>query len=387
MALLLILIVINAVFFVVVFSQQERRKDNQVLIFHLIDNALWGEIDGSALQGNFSCFSNRPNSFCELISSDAPSSKVNLFQHLQRKMEKRLQHLPIGDARIVTVSLYNIHTWSTLSPKPHSPNSSKLRTTLTMAESEESHNRFNKLFTASFPHFDGYSTTHPQSTVPRTYFRGWDNVKFLPLQPFKSLIKGGTFVASTCHRAGDGLRRMNLVKELMQFFRIDNLGKCMHTEHIPEGIVLRTGKTAADSLQLKQQALSRYLFHLAFENTIEPGYVTEKVFDALIAGVVPVYFGSTKDCKVLLPSQKAAIFLSDFNYDMNALGKYLTYLSNNETAYEEHREWRKYFNATSIVASASASSSASVASVIPTILAKSWPCRICEWAIEKVESL
>jgi len=152
-------------------------------------------------------------------------------------------------------------------------------------------------------------------------------------------------------------------------------------------IVLRTGKTAAYSLQLKQQALSRYLFHLAFENTIEPGYVTEKVFDALIAGVVPVYFGSTKDCKVLLPSQKAAIFLSDFNYDMNALGKYLTYLSNNETAYEEHREWRKYFNATSIVASASASSSASVASVIPTILAKSWPCRICEWAIEKVESL
>ncbi len=34
---------------------------------------------------------------------------------------------------------------------------------------------------------------------------------------------------------------------------------------------------------------NRYLFYFAFENTIEPGYVTEKVFDALNAGVVPVY--------------------------------------------------------------------------------------------------
>lgn len=36
----------------------------------------------------------------------------------------------------------------------------------------------------------------------------------------------------------------------------------------------------------------RYKFCIAMENSISPGYVTEKVFDALAAGCVPVYFGS-----------------------------------------------------------------------------------------------
>lgn len=342
----------------------------EVIIYHLIDNALWGEVDGSALQGNFSCFVKDPRSSCELVSSDAIASKANLLTYLNDKMESK--HINIFNARkVITVSLYNIHTWITLSKKPYGPDKDTLKTTLTMAESEESHNRFHKLFTTSFPHFDGYSTTHPESTVPRAYFRGWSSIQLLPLRSFQELIKGGTFVASTCHRSGDGLKRMNYVKELMQYFRIDSLGKCMHTTHIPEGIVLHTGSTAGESLTLKQQALSHYLFHLAFENTVERGYVTEKVFDALIAGTVPVYFGSTEDCRALLPSPNVAIFLSDFNHDMKKLGDYLTYLSTNETAYEEHRSWRKTFHPE--------------ASSIPSILSKSWPCRVCEWAVEQVE--
>ena len=35
----------------------------------------------------------------------------------------------------------------------------------------------------------------------------------------------------------------------------------------------------------KRKVISKYLFYLAFENTIEPGYVTEKVFDAVFAGM------------------------------------------------------------------------------------------------------
>ena len=38
--------------------------------------------------------------------------------------------------------------------------------------------------------------------------------------------------------------------------------------------------------------MRRYKFYLAFENTNEPGYVTEKVYDALDAGVIPVYLGA-----------------------------------------------------------------------------------------------
>ena len=42
----------------------------------------------------------------------------------------------------------------------------------------------------------------------------------------------------------------------------------------------------------KRPVLSKYVFALAFENTRVPGYVTEKVVDAMIAGCVPVYRGA-----------------------------------------------------------------------------------------------
>jgi hypothetical protein len=42
----------------------------------------------------------------------------------------------------------------------------------------------------------------------------------------------------------------------------------------------------------KHELLSRYKFTIAFENTAYPGYVTEKVIDAIVAASVPVYLGA-----------------------------------------------------------------------------------------------
>lgn len=47
-------------------------------------------------------------------------------------------------------------------------------------------------------------------------------------------------------------------------------------------------------------ALRRYQFYLAFENTCEQGYVTEKVYNALDAGIVPVYLGAP-DLDIYVP--------------------------------------------------------------------------------------
>ena len=86
-----------------------------------------------------------------------------------------------------------------------------------------------------------------------------------------------------------------------------------------------------------------------------------------ISGTVPVYLGDTQQLRKLLPHPKAAIFVSDYNGDYNKLGQYLTYLSTNETAYEEHREWRKNFNFELY------------SSTIP-LLKTSWECAVCRWA-------
>lgn len=42
----------------------------------------------------------------------------------------------------------------------------------------------------------------------------------------------------------------------------------------------------------KIAALKKYRFVLCFENAIFPGYITEKIFDAMFAGCVPVYYGA-----------------------------------------------------------------------------------------------
>lgn len=346
-----------------------------VRIFHLIDNALWGEVDGSGIQGNFACSSAIK---CEIFSSDIrdanDASGQSLIKHLQRK----IQHHTTGSVlsalgqQLITVTMYNIHTWKTFANLPYQPNKRMLPSMYTMVESEESHVRFNKLFTNSFVHFDGNSTTSPSASVPRIYFRGWNMSEFLLSRPFSELINGSSFVASTCHEGNT--RRMTKVRQLRQFFRVDGLGKCLPTRTIVEGVLLTTGKTEQESLQLKRQALSRYKFYLAFENTNERGYVTEKIFDALLAGTIPVYLGSTVDCRALLPDPKAAIFASDLDNDMSRLASYLRYLSSNETAYEEHRAWRQGFDPERLQQQYS------------ELMSVSWPCRLCQWAVQTHQS-
>ena len=148
-----------------------------------------------------------------------------------------------------------------------------MTTDLTMAESEESTKRFRKLF-SSFSSFDGNSTTSPHSSVQRSYVTSLNITAFLPLKPYAKLIKGGAFVASTCHRGKDTTNREDIVAQIDKHFRVDSLGKCKKTLSRNDTVALKHGKTALESLLLKQSAISNYLFYLAFENTIEPGYVT-----------------------------------------------------------------------------------------------------------------
>lgn len=44
----------------------------------------------------------------------------------------------------------------------------------------------------------------------------------------------------------------------------------------------------------KYQTLSHYRYNLAIENSIEDWYISEKIFDALLCGCMPIYYGSEK---------------------------------------------------------------------------------------------
>jgi len=52
----------------------------------------------------------------------------------------------------------------------------------------------------------------------------------------------------------------------------------------------------------KYEVLSKYDFCLCFENMVMSGYVTEKIFDCLYAGTIPLYLGAP-DIEVLIPPE------------------------------------------------------------------------------------
>jgi hypothetical protein len=191
-----------------------------------------------------------------------------------------------GENGTVTLGVYNIHSWWERH-REHGPSVCELPTNITLAESEESRVRYHMLFDPTFKFFDGFSTTHPTSHVQRVYESVFINAsQFIgPMHPFSKLIKGAAYVASDCHkRDSANANRDHIIWQLRkEGFRVDGLGRCMH-QLGPEGVSLPTNKEARYDLNIKRRAIARFMFNMAFENSIEPGYVTEKPFDALISG-------------------------------------------------------------------------------------------------------
>ncbi len=97
--------------------------------------------------------------------------------------------------------------------------------------------------------------------------------------PWKSREKAVLFVANNCHSSS---QREQLVKMLQKFVRVDSVSGCLNNKKWPSDIP-RTDKRTLSK---------RYMAILAAENSIEDDYVTEKVYDGLVAGAVPIYYGA-----------------------------------------------------------------------------------------------
>lgn len=290
---------------------------------------------------------------------------------VEEEQKESAQHYKVNGT--YTMSLYNVHSlWER--KREHHPAICELRTSVTMVESEESKVRYGHLFGPSFKNFDGYSTTSPSSHLQRVYHEVFLNeTDFIENKPFAKMVKGASYVASDCHkRDAANANRDNVVLSIRdQDFRVDGLGRCLRSPIGPEGYELPKTRDTRYNLQIKRDVISNYMFNMAFENSLEPGYVTEKPFDALISGTVPIYLGDAKHLKMILPHPKAAIFLDDFGGDVVKLAAYLKMLTNNETAYEEHRAWR-------VKGQYTLSGFLRRNADVP-LLGNSWACRVCQW--------
>ncbi len=124
--------------------------------------------------------------------------------------------------------------------------------------------------------------------------------------------------------------RDRVVRDLMQHIAVDSPGNCLNNCAIP-AFRDRNGDT--------REALRRYRFLLAFENSRAMDYVTEKAYRALDCGVVPVYLGAP-NFRELMPADDAAIAVDDFD-SVARLGDYLNRLVADPTGYAVHHRWRR----------------------------------------------
>lgn len=85
-------------------------------------------------------------------------------------------------------------------------------------------------------------------------------------------------------------------------------------------------------------AMSHYKFVLAIENTKTESYVTEKLFYALEAGSVPIYFGAPNVWDFVPPN--SIIDASKFS-SLKELASYVKMLANDPVAYAEYHAWRR----------------------------------------------
>lgn len=103
------------------------------------------------------------------------------------------------------------------------------------------------------------------------YGVGWDKA---------SMRMGRTWVPWTIKRAGIAWRNA-----------VDRVA--------PDPLLVAARRVYKGELETKWETLARYDFVLCFENTARKGWLTEKLFEALRVGTIPIYWGAT-DIKELV---------------------------------------------------------------------------------------
>jgi hypothetical protein len=99
---------------------------------------------------------------------------------------------------------------------------------------------------------------------------------------------------------------------------VDSLGPVLNNR----GALLPGGPSG------KVAALREYLFTIAFENQIAPGYVTEKLIQPLMAGSIPIYWGAREALSDFNPD--AFIYAPDFA-DLDSLVEHVLAVADDKT--------------------------------------------------------
>ena len=143
------------------------------------------------------------------------------------------------------------------------------------------------------------------------------------VMPFAEKRDAVSYIQSNC---GAPSGRDRIVKEIMASgIKVDARGHCLNNAPIvPRSSSMR-------------DAIRHYKFCIAIENSVNYDYITEKMWNALMGGCIPIVYGAP-NLADYFPTKKTFIHVRDYTKD--GLVKEIRRLMDNETAYNEYLHWR-----------------------------------------------
>jgi len=124
--------------------------------------------------------------------------------------------------------------------------------------------------------------------------------------------------------------RQRFCKLLQEYKHVDCPGEVLN--NMPN--FTQRGRKARDWLSDKISFISKYKFTIAFENESSPNYVTEKIFDPLYAGSIPIYWGAPNVTEYFNP--KSFINVQDFA-SFDEVIEFVKEIDTNTDLYQEMR--------------------------------------------------
>ncbi|KAG8650878.1 hypothetical protein MANES_07G078000v8 [Manihot esculenta] len=168
--------------------------------------------------------------------------------------------------------------------------------------------------------FNIVMTTSLSSDVPVGYFSWTEYDIMAPMQPKTEKALAAAFI-SNCRARNF---RLEALKELEKAkIGIDSYGDCHQN---------RDGNVD------KVETLKHYKFSFAFENSNEEDYVTEKFFQSLVAGTIPVVVGAP-NIQDFAPAPGSVLLIKELE-DVESIAKTMKYLAENPDAYNHSLRWK-----------------------------------------------
>jgi alpha-1,3-fucosyltransferase 10 len=192
--------------------------------------------------------------------------------------------------------------------------------------SQESSVQFPQLDDPAFVRrFDLTMTYRFDSDVPIPYLSDGMFDRLPPLVPPGRRRKApvAAFVSSRSDKSG----RSEYLTALMQQVPVDSYGQVCHTADLVDD----RGRST------KLEVMAAYRFTFAFENSIAEDYVTEKFFDPLLVGSVPVYRGAPNVVD-FAPGDRCYVDAAAFAGPQE-LARFLAAMTDEE--YHQYHEWRR----------------------------------------------